>query len=85
MTKEKRKNARRALRYAAWIGSCDKIPLRGCIVSDISDDGAKLEVEQAQELPDEFQLLFSGHGGIYRQCRTIWRTTNQIGVHFERR
>lgn len=85
MIHEKRKHPRRALRYAAWIGTGEGMPLRGCIVSDISDDGAKLDVESAQDLPDEFQLLFSGHSGIYRQCRAVWRTADQIGVQFERR
>ncbi len=85
MIKEKRKDPRRGLRYHAWIGTGGTMPLRGCIVSDISDNGAKLDVESAQEVPDEFQLLFSGHDGIYRHCRAVWRTLNQIGVHFERR
>lgn len=85
MIKEKRKNLRRALRCSAWIGTGENRPLRGCMVSDISDDGAKLDVESAQDLPDEFQLLLSGNGGIYRQCRAVWRTSDQIGVHFERR
>jgi hypothetical protein len=84
MTEEKRKNFGRALRYTAWIGAGSNAPLRGCMVSDISDSGAKLDVESAEELPDEFQLLLSGHGGIYRECRAVWRTINQIGVQFEK-
>jgi hypothetical protein len=84
MIKEKRKKLRRVLRYAAFIGTGADMPLRGCMVSDISETGAKLDVENAEELPGEFQLLLSGRGGIYRQCYAIWRTSNQIGVHFER-
>jgi hypothetical protein len=84
MFQEKRKNLRRAMRFNAWIGTDDKQPLRGCMVSDISDDGARLDVESADELPDEFQLLLSG-GGIYQQCRAVWRTNTQIGVEFKRR
>ena len=84
MIQEKRKNLRRALRYAAWIGTGENMPLRGCIVSDISDSGAKLDVEGAEDLPDKFQLLLSGRGGIYRQCCAVWRTNNQVGVQFDR-
>ena len=80
--KEKRKTTRRVLRYAAFIGTGADMPLRGCIVSDISETGAKLDAEKAEELPNEFQLLLSGRCGIYRQCHTVWRTSNQIGVHF---
>jgi len=29
-------------------------------------------------------VLLSGRGGIYRQCRAVWRTKDQIGVQFER-
>ena len=83
MIAEKRKTPRRALRYAAWIGTADNAPLRGCVVSDISEGGARLDVENAAELPEQFQLLLSGRDGIYRQCRAVWRTPNQIGVQFE--
>lgn len=83
MIKENRKHIRRSLRYTAWIGSGGNAPLRGCIVSDISQTGAKLDVENPEELPDAFQLLLSGRGGIYRQCQVVWRSNSQIGVHFE--
>jgi hypothetical protein len=83
MISEKRKTPRHALRYAAWIGTGDNAPLRGCVVSDISEGGARLDVESAAELPDQFQLLLSGRDGIYRQCRAVWRTHNQVGVQFE--
>jgi hypothetical protein len=83
MISEKRKTPRHALRYSAWIGTGDNAPLRGCIVSDISEGGARLDVESAVELPDQFQLLLSCRDGIYRQCRAVWRTNNQIGVQFE--
>ena len=83
MFKEKRKDFRRVLRHSAWIGTLGGGPLRGCMVSDISENGARLEVEGAEELPDEFQLLLSGESGIYRKCRAIWRMHNQIGVQFE--
>lgn len=83
MIKDKRKHIRRALRYTAWIGTGESVPLRGCVVSDISQTGAKLDVEQPDELPNTFRLLLSGRGGIYRQCQVVWRSNGQIGVHFE--
>lgn len=58
--------------------------MRGCVVSDISDTGARLDVEHPEELPEAFQLLLSGRGGIHRQCQAVWRTSSQIGVYFEK-
>lgn len=84
MIKDKRKHIRRSLRYTAWIGTGEDAPLRGCVVSDISHTGAKLDVENPEDLPDAFQLLLSGRGGIYRRCQVVWRSNNQIGVHFEK-
>jgi hypothetical protein len=79
-----RKTHRPVLRHAAWIGTGDKAPLRGCTVSDISDEGAKLHLDNTEDLPDVFSLLLSGPGGIYRQCRAIGRTPHQVDVRFEK-
>lgn len=84
MINDKRKNKRRELHYTAWIGTGASAPLRNCTMSDISDNGAKLDVKNAEDLPEEFQLHLSGRGGIYRKCRTVWRTADQVGVHFEK-
>lgn len=84
MTKEKRKKIRRALRYKAWIGLGEGSPLSGCMVSDISETGARLDVEDPRALPEVFNLLLSGRGGLYRRCRVVWRTENEIGVRFEK-
>ena len=59
--------------------------LRDCSLFDISDTGARIDVEAAEELPDRFTLLLSGNGAPQRTCRVVWRQPNQIGVEFERR
>ncbi len=84
MIKDKRKKQRRALHYTAWIGTGASAQLRNCTMSDISDTGAKLDVKNAEDVPEEFQLHLSGRGGIYRKCRTVWRTGEQVGVLFEK-
>jgi len=72
------------MRYTAWIGLGEGLPLRGCIVSDVSETGARLDVEQPQSVPEQFNLLLSGRGGIYRRCRIVWRSQDQVGVRFEK-
>ena len=83
MEKDKRKSRRRPLRYSAWI-ALDGGKLQGCALSDISDLGARLEVEDEKALPDRFRLMLSGRGSARRQCRVIWRKPTQIGVAFEK-
>ncbi len=84
MLKDKRKSTRRAIRYTAWVGLGEGAPLRGCIVFDISETGAKLELDHPEELPETFNLLLSDRGDIHRRCHAVWRSKTQIGVHFEK-
>ena len=84
MRADQRKSRRRPIRYSAWM-ALDNEKLHGCVLSDISDTGARLDVEDSEDLPDRFMLLLSGTGSARRSCRVIWRAPHQIGVAFERR
>ena len=84
MQKDKRKSRRQPLRYSAWM-ALDADKLHGCVLADISDTGARLDVEDSKALPDHFRLLLSGSGSARRYCRVIWRGAAQIGVAFEKR
>jgi hypothetical protein len=79
MFSNKRNAIRRPVRCTAWIALKAK-KLHGCVVSDISDSGARLNVENAALLPDEFLLFLSSRGTASRKCRVVWRKTKQIGV-----
>lgn len=83
MLREKRKSPRRSILFNAWVGLGGGSPLRGCVVSDLSETGAKLQLANPEELPETFNLLLSGRGRIHRRCRAVWRKQNQMGVHFE--
>ena len=83
MFNDKRKVRRRPIRYSAWM-ALDNDKLHGCVLSDISESGARLDVEDADTLPDHFMLLLSGNGLARRNCRVIWRAPGQVGVAFER-
>jgi hypothetical protein len=54
---------------------------RPCVVSDLSNGGAKL-IELAAEVPDEFMLKLCPKRGPARACRVIWRSKRQAGVEF---
>jgi hypothetical protein len=83
MLSDKRKTHRRQLRYTAWMSVGPK-KLQGCVVSDISDSGARLHVENTKIVPDNFVLLLSTTGKPKRKCRVVWRKDGQIGVEFEK-
>jgi hypothetical protein len=56
----------------------------GCVVSDISDTGARIDVQDSNAIPDQFVLLLSSNGAARRFCRVVWRKPTQMGVKFER-
>jgi hypothetical protein len=81
--KDKRKAPRRPMRYTAWIVLAPG-KLHGCVVADISDTGGRLDVENAEAVPDTFMLWLSSNGSAQRKCRVIWREKRQVGVAFDR-
>jgi hypothetical protein len=82
MITNKRKSLRRPMRYTAWIALEGK-GLRGCVLWDISATGARIEVDDAESLPDEFILFLSSRGAARRRCRAAWRKPGQVGVQFQ--
>ncbi len=71
------------MRYSAWIQGGGSAKRFGCVVADISDSGARLDVDTPDSVPDRFILLLSKNGHARRICRTVWRSSSQIGVQFE--
>ena len=84
MQKNKRKSLRRDVRYTAWL-RLEGTQLHGCVLSNASDQGACIDVEDSKLVPDSFELLLSGSGKSRRNCRVMWRKPQQLGVKFERR
>jgi len=72
------------MRYTAWIAHKPG-HMQGCVLSDISDTGARIDVEDSKIVPDRFPLLLSKNGAARRVCTVVWRKPRQIGVTFSRR
>ena len=53
-----------------------------CTVRNISEVGAALDLPSSFGIPHEFQLVIETNQ-MTRQCRTIWRKENRIGVTFD--
>jgi hypothetical protein len=52
-----------------------------CVVRNISETGAALEVESPVGIPENFVL--SRGDEISRPCRVVWRKATRIGVRFQ--
>ena len=53
-----------------------------CIVRDLSNHGACLQLSSTADLLDEFDLTFDA-GRTLRKCRAAWQTLTNVGVSFE--
>jgi hypothetical protein len=53
-----------------------------CMVQNLSDAGAALDVPSSVGIPEYFTLMIVERGDAV-QCRAVWRTERQIGVTFE--
>jgi len=82
MTLGMRQEPRNKIHQRAWISVGDGLPLRNCTVIDISDSGAKLILDDIDEMPLEFGLWLSRYGHPRYSCRIVWSKQNTIGVRF---
>jgi PilZ domain len=53
-----------------------------CIVKNISETGAAIEVVSPLFIPDHFTLHVSS-AQLKRRCRIVWRRDKRIGVAFD--
>ena len=53
-----------------------------CIVRNLSETGAALEVGSPVGIPERFTLVIDADH-LHLPCRIVWRKETRIGVHFE--
>ena len=51
-----------------------------CIIRNLSESGAKLEVASVKGIPPSFDLMVPGHRK--QHCRVAWRAMREMGVAF---
>ena len=51
-----------------------------CVIRNLSDGGAKLEVPTVKNIPQSFDLMVPRHRPHH--CRIAWRALKEIGVQF---
>jgi hypothetical protein len=71
-------------KHAVNLMGADGTWSRRCVLLDVSDTGAKLEVEGTLDVlrAKEFFLLLSSTGLAYRRCELVWIEGIIVGVHF---
>jgi hypothetical protein len=53
-----------------------------CVVRNLTNVGARIEIPHTTALPKEFDLTFNG--ALIQSCRLVWRASNATGVQFLR-
>ena len=79
----RRKSSRRRFAYPAQLYFGSGSPPGPCVIFDISELGAQLEVPAGTDVPDEFFLLIGGHADVRRRCLVVWRSPSRLGVRFQ--
>lgn len=51
-----------------------------CVIRDLSDGGAKLQVATVKGIPQSFDLIVPRHRPHH--CRVRWRALKEMGVQF---
>lgn len=55
--------------------------VRDCVVRNLTDTGARIEIENTIELPELLTFRFNGDRS-FRECRLAWRKFGSTGVEF---
>ena len=77
---ERRKRPRmRVLKSAKFI--LGRSSVFDCVVRDLTNLGAGIDIPNAIDLPEAFEMTFDD-GRSIRPCRLVWRTLSKTGVEF---
>jgi hypothetical protein len=77
-----RSSPRALVRRSGWFVGAIGQQLCECTVWDESKTGARLVVDAPETIPDVFHIYMTLNFASRRQCRVVWRSSNQIGVEF---
>ena len=80
--RERRRAARISIDIDGVIKSSERYTPLPCTVRDISETGARLQVENGDRIPDVFRLHLE-HEGFSADCIVVRRSETEVGVVFE--
>jgi PilZ domain-containing protein len=77
--RERRKCPRlRTLKSAKLV--LEKSKVLDCVVRDLTTSGARIEITNTIDLPQDLEVSFDSAGS--RPCRLVWRTMSAAGLEF---
>jgi hypothetical protein len=68
------------LKGSMAFGPC--VPRRRCVITDISEGGARLHIGFLLDPPDRFGLSLLQADTFHRECGLVWRSQLEIGIKF---
>lgn len=80
--KDTRASKRKPLRYPVWMDKGDSGSLTECMLSDVSEGGAKLKLPSQLAVPTNFSLRLTRNGLPARLCQVMWQDGIDIGIKF---
>lgn len=78
---EKRKNQRLRTLKGGAISFVGGVPIE-CVIRNMSDAGACLELSNPALPPENFTLIIKPEL-LTRSCQVVWRSSNRIGVRYK--
>jgi citrate synthase len=78
---ERRASPRRKTRFKATIVHGEERLTASCIVRDLSETGARLKLDLADELPTRFHLIWVADRAVL-EVEAVWRSNGEMGVKF---
>jgi PilZ domain len=72
---------RHSVNLNAWIRQTGSFAIQECRVIEVSRTGAKLEIENTQNISDNFLLLFA-KSDTGNRATVVWRRGTEVGVEF---
>jgi PilZ domain-containing protein len=78
---DRRQNARDKVLYGGVAEINERGSTMDCVVRNISERGACVEIDQAAKIPEEMSLTIARKGRSFL-ARLIWRQANKVGLAF---
>ncbi|MEA2934471.1 MAG: hypothetical protein QOD74_1117 [Variibacter sp.] len=77
-----RKSRRRDISTHGMIYDASGKAIMPCSLRNVSETGAKLELNQDVPLPGSFLLALTRGGNVRRLCQPVWQHATVAGVRF---
>ena len=78
---ERRKSHRQRMLQGGKIVYGRSALLIDCMIRDLSDEGARLKVANARDVPDNIRLFNSSDNTVI-DAEVVWRSPREVGIRF---